>query len=170
MPRTPVTTTIPDMDGVSHEYETIPWSFDEAVEIKLILAGLLGEPVGGMLAAFLGGGGDLDAEIDAGELGRAVGRLPQAIMDQGGPALIARILHDTVRYTETGGKRHGKRLRDSLARDEAYAGGNLLEAYRAIGWVLKVNYGPFLMGLSPILRGLWQRAQGLMQTATASAP
>jgi len=144
MPRDPVELTIGDV-----RYETIPYRFDKAINLKLKLASVLAGPLG----QALGDLGDDDDAVDLRALGDVLSRVPSALLDLGGAELFREILSDTVRYPlRADGARSKEPLSDPINLDKAFAA-NLNELYDVLIWVLKVNYGPFLTAL-------WERWKG----------
>ena len=136
-----------------HRYETVPLAFDDALALKADLLKVLAGPIAKALDAM--GADALDAEVDLGKIGAALAMVPGAVAEAGGPALFARILHDTTRIvTGPDGKAHKQMLRDPHMRTAAFSGGNWGEFYEAVGWVVKVNYGPFLQVLKDAYNGL----------------
>ncbi len=138
-----------------NRYETVPLAFDEALALKADLLKVLAAPLSEAFGAL--GNDALDAEVDLAKIGAALAMLPGAVSTAGGPALFARILHDTTRIAKgEGGRAEKQALRDPQMRTAAFSGGNWSEFYQAVGWVLKVNYGPFLEVLKQGYSGLSQ--------------
>jgi hypothetical protein len=133
---------IQDAEGIDHEYSCIPFAFDEALDLKLQLLELVAEPLGRLLGG-AAGGGDEELEIDMSAVGEALAAIPQAIATRGGAQLVARVLRNTRRMDPDTNK--WRPLRQPEERTAAYMPANMGECYRAIMWVLRVNYGPFSM-------------------------
>ena len=158
----PVDTEIADRNGEIHRYETVPFPFDQALDLGLELAGIIGGPIGRSFGSLLTGGtlddDDLDEKVFAAAAAE-LGELPSKLLAAGGAQLVARILARTVRIGRSEGKPgtpptlYKMPLSDPAQRDAAFGGGNLGEAMRAVKWVLGVNYGPFLTDLWQSLRG-----------------
>lgn len=148
-------TTIRDHNGEEHAYTCTPLGFDEAFDLGLELAAVVGGPLGEAFKGLLLGSGLDDDSLDEQVIGQAVasiGELPERLIARGGSALLARILGTTTRVgrDEKGSVLH--RLDAKEDRDAAYSGGNIREAMDAARWVLEVNYGPFLAGMWGALR------------------
>jgi hypothetical protein len=145
------TTHLLDLNGEPHRYECRLFAFDEAFDLGLELAGVVGGPIGDAFKGMLLGSGMDDLELDGqvlGSIAGTLGDLPGKLATAGGSRLIARILAQTSRVGDDG---NGGKVRQLLDleddRNAAYGGANLREAIDAVRWVLTVNYGPFLMGL-----------------------
>lgn len=157
----PVDTTLCDMAGVPHRYETVPFAYDECLDLGLELAALVGGPLGEAFKGLLLGSDLKAANLDQQVLARAVaslGELPARLLQRGGAQLVARVLATTMRIDEvtiragTPATKVKQHLRDPAARTAAYSGGNLRESFDAVRWVLEVNYGPFLAAMWDVLR------------------
>jgi hypothetical protein len=148
-------TQLPDDEGAIRSYTSEPLPTGLSCEVALTIADALGgtvlEFVGNVFRAIAGGKTDsamiarvvLDDDALVGELAKVPGRL----LTHGGPALIKKLLSGTKRREEDDdGRPRLYVLKNQTDFDSAYAG-NLGELMRAIGWVLRVNYGPFLTGL-----------------------
>jgi len=177
MPRDQVHTMIADRDGVEHDYVTIPFAFDNAINLKLKILKIIVRPLVEGIQEFAGFAklaragemtdGELDAMSDA-RFGEIVDQIPERLILAGGADLLAEILKDTVRTTPGAGPDGQKlvlRLGKPAARDQAYSGGNWLEAYRAVAWVLAVNYAPFGTGGSGSLSDIWSALRDLLPRA-----
>lgn len=150
-------THLKDMDGGEHVYECKPFAFDEAFDLGLKLAGVVGGPIGEALKGLLLGSGLDDLELDGqviGSIASTLGDLPGRVATEGGSELIARILKQTWRKggTSDPGGDVRQLLGEAGDRDNAFGRGNLREGMEATAWVLRVNYGPFLTGLWAVLR------------------
>jgi len=166
----PVDTVLHDLQGNPHRYESSPLGFDQAFDLGLDLAGLVGGPLGEAFKGLLLGSTLDDESLDQRVISHAVvsvGELPARILQAGGAELVGRILSTTIRVDKrtvkegtpaTLVKQH---LHDPDARTEAYGGGNLREAIDAVRWVLEVNYGPFITGL-------WQDLQAPLAELASS--
>lgn len=144
------TTKIADSNGIEHAYEHRPFPFDEAFDLGLELAAVVGGPMGEAFKALLMGGDLDDGALDQQVLTKAVaglGDVPARLIARGGSALIARILATTTRVGTDAGGLVKQSVGDASVRDAAYSGGNLIEAIHAVKWILQVNYGPFLTAL-----------------------
>ena len=154
-------TTLDDRNKEPHSYECKPYAFDEAFDLGLKLAGVVGGPIGEAFKSMLLGSDLDDLELDGqviGSIAGTLGDLPGALAKAGGSELIARILAQTWRAGDEGNR---QLLGDAEDRDAAYSGGNLREAIDAVRWVLTVNYGPFLMGLWEVLQPQLGGLEGL---------
>jgi hypothetical protein len=163
------------MRGELHRYETVPFPFDQALDLGLELAGIVGGPIGRAFKGLLTGGSLSDDDLDEQMLGAAageIGELPAKLLAAGGSRLVARILARTTRIGRHQAKPgvpaelYKMPLADPQQRDAAFGGGNLAEAMKAVKWVLQVNYGPFLTDLWQSLRG---PLAGLVTLPTSSA-
>jgi hypothetical protein len=145
-----VETKIADMAGVEHAYTTRPFAFDEAFDLGLEIAAVVGGPLGDAFKSLLLGSALSDEVLDNEVIGHAlagVGDIPGRLIAQGGARLVARILATTTRIGTDDKGMVKQPLSDADARSDAYSGGNLIEAVAAVKWVLSVNYGPFLTAL-----------------------
>jgi len=156
-----VDTTLFDLDGREHRYETVPFAFDQCFDLGLELAAMVGGPLGEAFKSVLLGGNAGALDLDEKVLGQAIGalgELPGRVIAAGGSKLIARILATTTRIATVGGELRKQPLLDDGQRTAAFGGGNLREAIDAVRWVLTVNYGPFVESiwgdLRPQLAGL----------------
>ncbi len=133
-------TTIKGRDGPV-KYYTHPLAFGEAYTLGLELAGVLTPVLGGAAAGFFGLDQDIDDDtIDLTAATAAIANIPHHLLELGGPEVIRRIFAYTTRVPE--GERPQK-LKHETNLTKAYTGGNFLEMFRALWWVLRVNYGPF---------------------------
>jgi hypothetical protein len=170
-------TTITDRDGNPHDYTTIPFDYDKSVDLKLKLMGVLFRPLADAVGELLSGATEstkndpanatfnfaLVAEaVDWRQLGPVVEQFPERLVAAGGSELIAQILHSTVRRSGEGA---ALKLSNPSSRSKAFSGGNQVESYKAIKWVLGVNYAPFSMGASTG----WSEAFDSLKTAFDSA-
>ncbi len=140
-------TELTDLSGELHSYQCKPFAFDEAFDLGLKLAGIVGGPLGEALKGMLLGSELDDLKLDErviGSIAGTLGELPGRIAAAGGSVLIARVLAQTWRKGDDGTR---QLLGEADDRTEAYSGGNLREGIDAVRWVLMVNYGPFLTGL-----------------------
>jgi hypothetical protein len=86
-------------------------------------------------------------QAKAADLGRAITAIPEGIIQAGGPEFVKRLLANTSREIDLAGT--GKPALVPLSSDgfmwldKIYPGGNWLEMYRALGWILAVNFSPF---------------------------
>lgn len=136
-------TIIEGRDGPA-QYCTHPLAFGEAYTLGLELAGVLTPVLGGAAAAMFGLDQDVeDDTVDLTPAAAAVANIPHHLLELGGPELIKRIFAYTTRTVE-GKKAQKLKLETSLTA--AYTGGNFAEMFRALWWVLRINYGPFGMG------------------------
>jgi hypothetical protein len=135
-------TDLKDMHGTEHHYYTIPLPFDEALALKVDLLDVALGPAIGALGALTADGED--SEPNAAAVIGALSGLPQRIAAKGSTAMVARLLATTQRVID--GKR--RKLSEPVVRTEAFSGGNWVEFYSVIAWVVKVNYGPFLTELA----------------------
>lgn len=167
------TTKLRDHEGGEHAYTCKPFPFDQAFDLGLELAAIVGGPLGEAFKGLLMGSTLDDDTLDDQVIGNAVasiGELPERLMARGGSALLARILSTTTRVgkDEKGSVLH--RLGDADDRDAAFAGGNLREAIDAARWVLEVNYGPFLAGMWEGLRPRLTELASSLQSSPPSQP
>jgi hypothetical protein len=144
-------TEITDELGRSYSYTCIPFKFDKAWNLKLKILRIIVKPIGDALGELLSGdaGDGLSIEETAqlagqyGQLGAILGQVPERLIEAGGASLVAEILSQTIRIGDVNGTEKPLRLSDENNRSLAYSGGNFRECYRAIRWVLGVNYAPF---------------------------
>ncbi len=182
-------TTINDVWGKPHEYSCEPLGYDESMGLKLRLGLMVIRPVVSALGATLADaiatlGGDAEdpaAGVNLADLGAVLDQLDgmdfgtigkelassadvllERLIAAGGAEFIAEILAGTTRRTPDAEQDHLKTLDLSkpLGRTRAYSGGNQIESYRAIKWILAVNYAPFMMGESGGLPALWAALKG----------
>ncbi len=173
MPRTIHETVLTDRDGAEHRYECVPHTFDEAVKLKLQLLQIIVRPLGEALGELIGEASDETYDlstdnIDWSKLGPLLETIPTKLLEAGGSDLFEDVLKYTNRITPNGnpdGKPRRLRLREPLARDEAFAGGNWGECYRALLWVLGVNFAPFSMDASDGWAGYWAKLRELLPVA-----
>lgn len=152
-----------------HAYETVPYSFREHWDLKLILAEILAKPLGdtaGKALVSLLSGGDFEVDEIAEKLGPLTDRLgdvlagiPAAIRHHGSADLLIRLLKTTtVEVQEDGGTRRRLRLAEESSLDHLYTGGpGQVECLEALAWVLAVNYSPFGTDGWPGWEQLWDR-------------
>lgn len=139
-------TVITDAEGVEHEYTTIAFPAGEGADLLLEITEILGGPMSRI------GLGLMSLSQEGGEskgLPEALTELPRMIAQKGGQKLIRRILRTTKRKD---GKDWQSLGTDHLF-DSVYAS-NYIEMFQAIGWVVQVNFLPFLTGNSTGLKGL----------------
>jgi len=157
-------TKIADMYGRLHGYTCRPLGFDDALDLGLELAALAGGPLGTAFKGLLLGnedpielGADDKTDDMMSQIIQGLSALPEQLIARGGSALIARVLAGVIRIGEDDQGKVKQDLSDKDDRDAAYGGGNMAEAFRAVKWVLEVNYGPFLTevwaGVQPHLSG-----------------
>lgn len=167
-------TTIADCESVAHHYTCQPFAFDEAFDLGLEIAAVVGGPLGDAFKALLIGGELEDGALDENVLSKAaagLGDVPARLIARGGSALIARILATTIRVGTDDKGPIKQPMADANNRTAAYSGGNLMEAINAVKWVLQVNYGPFLTGLWDALTPhLSELAQPSTQAGTKETP
>jgi hypothetical protein len=133
-------TTINGRDGPARYY-THPLAFGEAYTLGLELAGVLTPVLGGAAGALFGLDQDVEDEtIDLTPAAQAIANIPHHLLDLGGPEIIRRIFAYTTRKVE-GEKPQKLKLEANLTL--AYTGGNFAEMFKALWWVLRINYGPF---------------------------
>ena len=193
MPRDRVETVIKDSQGVDHKYTTIPFPFDKSVDLKLKILAIVARPIGDAVGELIHGAavegaaeklGDLTTDpgasvnadaldgINWSKLGPIAEQIPSRLIEAGGAALLAEILADTVRYSKGGGDENRDlklHLAKPINRDAAFSGGNHVEAYRAVAWILGVNYSPFSTGDSVGFQGLWIELKGWLKSIKAEA-
>jgi hypothetical protein len=136
----------------------------EGYQLGLELAGLL-TPVLGSAAASLFGVESIDDQVDLNSAAKELGQLPQRLLslDAGKPEkerLVFRLMAKTRRVAD--GK-NGVYLNTNMALSQAYAGGNYGEFFRAVWWVLTINYAPFGTegrGVMETLREMLQKLLG----------
>jgi hypothetical protein len=161
MARKILETEIVDDYGKAHEYAAITLPTEDELAIGLVIADVLGDGlgkamsgVGNMFRALAGRSVD-DAALDTPVDLSGFAAIPSRLITHGGPALVRRIL--------TGCKRvdvddKGRRIVSSVDQkgdfDDVYSA-NLGELTRAVEWLLRQNYGPFLMALLDRLKGLF---------------
>ena len=103
--------------------------------------------------------------VDWSRLGELLEQLPERLIAAGGSRLLARILHDTSRISppaEEGEKSKRLQLRDPKARDAAFSAGNWPECYKAVAWILGVNYSPFSTDNSSDWKSIWSDLRDLL--------
>ncbi len=195
MSQRPVTTKIKSVlpPIVESTYTTTPLGYDESGKLALRLSKITAKPLGdlfgglmshltaedtveaakaadaGELAQLAADQADSENALEGIEVGDILAMLVDGIIAEGGMDLVAEIFAQTIRHTPAADKESKAmtlHLKDSLARDRAYAGGNQAESVKAIGWVLMANYAPFLMERFQSSAG----ALGLLRGALASAP
>lgn len=146
-------------------YQTQAFDFDESVSIQLELGQIIGGAAGPFVefASQLFTYGDdgamhFDEEkanaADTSVLNKVIQSIPQGIIAAGGVKFVRRILANTSREVESivgDGRLDLVKLSDHHPSggqwfDYLFTGGNLLELYLAIGWVLTVNFSPFGRG------------------------
>lgn len=167
--------TLTDSEGKPHEYICTPFRFDQGLALKLRILKIIVKPLGDALGQVLSDAPAGAAEehimaegLDLTGLGAVLAEVPERVIEAGGAALVAEILSQTVRVTR-GGADGDLRLdlKDELARAKAYAGGNYVEAYQALAWVLGVNYAPFGADGRPNWSALWSGLRSFVPLITA---
>lgn len=123
-----------------HDYAITPWKATEAGAIALIIGRALGGVLGALFTR-IGGGKVLDAEIDKEAMIGALGKIPQAVIEEGGMKLALRMLSGTKRRSEIDAKLWDE-VSDQVIFDEVYAQ-NLGEMLEILWKLIDVNYGPF---------------------------
>lgn len=159
---TDVHTDITGRDGTVH-YVTYALPFKDAYKLGLQLAGVL-SPVLGGAAGSLFGVESIDDELDLGAATKALGDIPQKLLELGDDELIKRVFARTRRVVQVDGKDIPQKLYTDEGLTEAYAGGNYVEMFKALWWVLGVNYAPFGMDAPGALSALWAKLQGMLMT------
>jgi hypothetical protein len=71
-------------------------------------------------------------------------------MRVGGSDFLVKLLKNCSRSVTVDGKPKIQSLANPASRSSAYGGGNMIEFFYALRWVLGVNYGPFLTDLSRV--------------------
>lgn len=153
-------TIITDRDGNPHNYTTTPFAYDKSVDMKLKLMGIIVRPLADAFGELLSGATEgstndpanfiLDfatviEAIDWRQIGPIVQKVPERLVAAGGSELIAQLLDGTIRRT---GDDVALKLNNPGSRSKAFSGGNQIESYKAIKWILEVNYAPFSAGES----------------------
>lgn len=169
-------TTITDRDGNPHDYTTIPFAYDKSFDMKLKLLGIIVRPLTDAVGELLSGAtegtkndpGNVTLDfaavieaIDWRQIGPIAQKIPERLVAAGGSELVAALLHDTVRRTGDG---QALKLSNPGSRSKAYSGGNQIESYKAVKWVLEVNYAPFSTADS----GGWMSAFEQLKTVFGS--
>ncbi len=174
--------TLIDCHGVEHAYEVERFTVDENAEFQLMLGAPLMQGVANavntlvpilqdaeirdsLTGAVSSNTGSVTVSIDT--IAKALGAanwhsaaavlmpLPEMIIQQGGPAMVARIFAKTERLTpipelqgqpNVGGEVIDPNLRDKLGtpqgRDAAFGDGNMREYWKAAVMVLVANFTP----------------------------
>jgi len=148
-------TKLTDAEGNSIRYECKPFGFDQAFDLGLELAAVVGGPLGEAFKGLLLGADLDDDRLDEAVIGKAlasVGELPDRLIARGGSELLAKLLANVQRMGSDEAGTVRQHMSDPEDRDAAYGGGNLREALDAAKWVIEINYGPFLTGLLDALR------------------
>jgi hypothetical protein len=135
-----------------HQYRNEPFGFDAGQAIMLELADVVLSSLGkaGALIDFdfdLSALSSLEtlASLNWGALGQGIGSIPQAIMARGGPVLVGRLLAKTRRCFPAGEKESWELLSTPMVRDQAFD--SYLEGFDVVSWVVRENFGPFLLEL-----------------------
>ena len=144
MPRTEQETTIGN-----HTYRMLPMGVDASLDLGLEIADMVGGSVGRAIrgAFFDGEGPD---EFDPKELIGAFTSLPAVLIRAGGAKWCGKAfgLSKARQVVKgDGGKARVLMLGDDTQRELAFDDGGLADMLECLGWVLRENYGPFLMGL-----------------------
>lgn len=147
-------------------YFTVKLPFGRAYRLGLQLAGVL-MPVFGPAAAALFGldGSEDEEEVNFAPALENLADIPQHLLDLGGEEFIMEIFADTVRLGPDGKKQI---LRTEEGLTDAYSGGNFGELFRAIWWVLRVNYGPFGMDDKSDFLALWSKLRQRLERFNSS--
>ena len=155
--------TLTDADGQDHRYGCRLHPAGEGFRLMNDLAAIVGGTLGKLLSGAAQGepgGEELGDDVD---LGSAIGMIPRLISLKGEDKLLRRILRYTSREDtpDANGRPIMQKLKSDRDFDQAYAG-NYGEMFDAVGWVLKVNYGPFFEGIGSRLSGLLASASELL--------
>jgi len=160
MSRDPVVTEIETDEGIAF-YNTIPFSYDQGIDLLSIVSEIMAETIGKGIGA-MAGGNLLDADL--GVLGEAVSSLPRMLQSKGGAQLVARFFKATKCKRPDSGE--WLDLGTAVGRDRAFCG-NYAESLEALAWVIEINFGPF-SGPTNRWRRLWSKGAGLLSNAMSA--
>jgi hypothetical protein len=149
------TTTIPDAAGTPHEYITTAFPTSKGYDLLLEIADISSGPVGAAISTFIAMAGAEGDTVEIPDLTQAVQSIPRVLAAKGGSAFLLRLLRNTNRENEKG---EMLPLREKVNFDVAYAS-NYLELFRAVAWVVEVNFAPFSADGSPSWKGPWKQLE-----------
>jgi len=160
-------TTISDSEGQEHEYMTVAFPTSEGTDLLLTLGQIVGGPFGYAIKSMfsLSGSDEMDLDVDLSQLPTIIERIPQMLVKEGGSKLIQKILSKTRRCNGDG---KWVALKEQRHFDSVYAS-NYVEMFKAIAWVLEVNFAPFSQDGSPSWKGLWTKLTSLIPITPAGS-
>ena len=150
-------TKIKDALGVEHDYMTIKFGSEVGTGIFLRLAKVVAGPLSEFLLSVDLGATESVLDVDVSGLGRAIADFPSRLLAEGGFSFLSEILRQTKRgrTDPSTGRVDWADLKDRHNVDRVYAG-NYPELFRAVSWVVLVNFAPFLPDGSQSWLGLWK--------------
>lgn len=154
-------TTLDDSQGNEVQYMTVAFPTSEGTDLLLTIGQIVGGPVGYMIQSFFSmaeSGEDMEVDFDLSQLPEIVERIPRLLVEKGGSKLIQKILAKTKRCN---GEGNWQALKEQRHFDSIYAS-NYLEMFKALLWVLEVNFAPFSTDGTPSWKGLWSRLNSII--------
>jgi hypothetical protein len=177
--RLPKEIKIKDRHGVEHRYESAPLpcktAFRLGLELTTVLTPVFGEGAALLFGVMGEGKIDLDKAVDLSRIPAALVTVPQKLLDLDEWRLIKTIFSETRRFSpnkrDPKGNDHRLDMAKDVSFDEAYSGGNFGEMFRAMSWILSVNYSPFGTDGGDVFRMFLQRVMAFLPiTKIATSP
>lgn len=162
-------TTLMDSQGNDIEYMTVAFPTSEGTDLLLTIGQIIGGPVGYMIQSIFSmaeSEEEINLDIDLSQLPLIIERIPQVLVEKGGSKLIQKILAKTKRCN---GEGTWQALKEQRHFDAVFAS-NYLEMFRALLWVLEVNFAPFSTDGTPSWKGLWSRLSSIIPITPTGSP
>ena len=140
---------------------TVAFPSSEGMDLLLTLGQIIGGPLGYMIQSIFSlseAESESDFDLDLSQLPSIIEKIPQVLAEKGGSKLIMQILSKTKRCN---GQDQWHNLREQKHFDAIYAS-NYLEMFKALAWVLEVNFAPFSEGNTPSWKGLWSKLSSIV--------